>query len=131
MKVHAFRLIPGDDLRLSIEKYVSDNNIRAGFILTCVGSLSAVSLRFANQEKTTLLEGRFEIVSLEATLSVNGSHLHMAIANGEGSMNGGHLMPGSLIFTTAEVVIGEIEGIDFRRELDKQTGFRELIIKPL
>ena len=32
MKVHAFRLLPGDDLMLGIEKFVNDNAITAGYV---------------------------------------------------------------------------------------------------
>ena len=129
MKIHAFRLKPADDLRLSIEKFVNDKAIKAGIILTCVGSLTKVALRFANQQQATVLDGHFEIISLEATLSVNGCHFHMAVADSEGLMRGGHLMPGSAVFTTAELVIGEMEGLVFDRETDKESGFRELVIK--
>ncbi len=44
MKAHVFRLKPGEDLRDSIQNYVQKNNIKAGVILTCVGTVS--KLRF-------------------------------------------------------------------------------------
>ncbi len=31
-KVHAFRLLPGDDLMLNLQNYVKTHNIKAGFV---------------------------------------------------------------------------------------------------
>lgn len=45
-------------------------------------------------------------------------------------MIGGHLDNDCLIYTTAEIVIGESENFIFTREVNEQTGFKELIIMP-
>lgn len=45
---HVLRLLPGNDLRLSLENFVNENKIEAGWIVTCVGSLTSYSIRFAN-----------------------------------------------------------------------------------
>ena len=44
------RLRPGQDLREEIEKLVEENNIRAGCVLSVVGSLEKASLRMAGRE---------------------------------------------------------------------------------
>lgn len=49
LKMHTFRLKPGQDLKKEIEAFVQSNHIKAGWIITCVGSLTQVNLRFANQ----------------------------------------------------------------------------------
>ena len=33
------------------------------------------------------------------------------------------------VFTTVELVIAEIEGVEFRREPDAKTGYRELVAR--
>jgi predicted DNA-binding protein with PD1-like motif len=43
---------------------------------------------------------------------------------------GGHLGPGSLVRTTAELVIGLLPEWRFQRELDPATGYAELRISP-
>jgi len=128
-KTFAFRLHPTKDLKIGIEEFVSDQKILAGFIITCVGSLTDFHLRFANQQSGTRGSGHYEIVSLVGTLSTNGSHLHIALANESGSVFGGHLLDGCKIYTTAEIVIGVHEGFIFEKEIDSATGYRELTIK--
>ena len=43
---------------------------------------------------------------------------------------GGHLKEGSIVHPTAEIVIGEDEGVIYARETDAKTGFTELVAKP-
>ncbi len=128
MEIHAFRLHPGQDLKKEIQAYILRNRIEAGWIMTCVGSLSGAHIRFANRGEGTLHEGPFEIVSLVGTVSVNGSHLHIAISDGDGHTIGGHLLEGNLIYTTAEIVLGQSRAMAFHRAEDKDTGWRELNI---
>jgi uncharacterized protein len=130
LKTYAFRLRPGQDLRSSLEIFAHENNILAGFILTCVGSLRVAALRMANQPATTLLEGKFEIVSLVGTLGPDGPHLHISISDSTGRTLGGHLQEGSLIYTTAEVVLGDLEELVFKRPIDPQTTYDELQPRP-
>ena len=53
-----------------------------------------------------------------------------AVADSGGAVIGGHLCPGSLVRTTAELVIGLLPDWRFRRELDPATGYAELEISP-
>src|SRR5205809_695761 len=92
--IHAFRLKPGEDLKSAILNYVKEHEISAGWIITCVGSLTDYNIRFANQPEATKGSGHFEIVSLTGTVSVNGSHLHISISSNTGTTIGGHLMEG-------------------------------------
>lgn len=126
MKVFAFRLKPNQDLRKSLKTFVVKNNIQAGFILTTVGSLKQVNIRFANQNEGTFLDGKFEIVSLVGTLSTHGLHLHISVADQNGKTLSGHLKDGCIVYTTAEVVIGASEEYIFLRTLDEETGYQEL-----
>jgi uncharacterized protein len=94
VSTYAFRLKPGEDLKEGIEKQVMENQINAGWITTCTGSLTEYMLRFANQPEDSSGSGHFEIVSLVDTVSTNGSHIHISISDSTGKTIGGHLMPG-------------------------------------
>lgn len=128
-KVYALRLKPGQDLRQQIEAFVTQKHIRAGFIITTVGSLRQAAIRLADQSSATQFDGKFEIVSLVGTLGQDGAHLHISISDSTGKTIGGHLVEGCLVYTTAEIVIGEASGLAFSREKDAETGFQELRIR--
>ena len=131
MRTIALRLQPNEDLKGALDTLARDHNLEAACILTCVGSLRTAVLRFADQKEGTKLVGRFEIVSLTGTLSVHGSHYHISLSDRQGHTIGGHLLEGSRIYTTAELVIGLLPDVRFLRELDSTTTYEELAIYPL
>lgn len=124
----ATRLTNGADLKASIAKIVTDENIQAGSIASCVGCLYSVNLRLAGAEKTLQLNEPLEIVSLMGTLTPNHQHIHISVADTTGRVFGGHLLEGSLIDTTGELVIHHYPTLAFSREFDDATGYTELVI---
>ena len=123
------RLVPGEDLRRALERFTAEQGLRAAYVAACAGSLKVAAVRFADAGEPTLLRGPFEIVSLSGTLSPDGPHLHVALAGAGGDMVGGHLGVGSIVHTTAEIVVVELGGLEFSREEDGATGYRELSIR--
>lgn len=126
---HAIRLKPGQDLKNEIETLVKEKKIQAGWISTCVGSLTNYNIRFANQPEGSKGEGHFEVVSLVGTVSINGSHIHISISDSTGKTIGGHLLDGCKVYTTAEIVITETDKYKFTREKDGSTPWEELKVK--
>ncbi len=131
MQAVALRLQPQQDLRLELDCYIHQHNLEAACIVTCLGSLTQATIRLANQPTATVYQGHFEIISLTGVMSVHGSHYHIAFSDATGQTIGGHLLTGSLIYTTAEIVIGLLPQYRFRREPDPRTGFKELLIEEL
>lgn len=83
-----------------------------------------------NQQQPFLCTGpddRFEVLSLEGTLSRDGLHLHASLGDEEGTVSGGHLVR-AIIHTTAEIVVGEASALAFSRAMDPDTGFKELVV---
>jgi len=118
------------DLRGELEALARREGLRAPIILTCVGSLSRVGLRMAGKPATERFAGDFEIVSLVGTLSPDGAHLHMSVSDDTGAMIGGHVQDGNIVRTTAEVVLGELTHVVFRRPIDPETTWDELEVEP-
>ena len=116
MKVVPLRLQPGADLRQALEAWMVEQSEQAGCLISAVGSLSVAKLRFAGAAEATVIHDELEILSLSGTLSPDGVHLHIAVADSQGAVLGGHLCTGSLVRTTAE--------------LDPGTGYSELRISP-
>ncbi|MDR3214730.1 MAG: DNA-binding protein [Bacilli bacterium] len=125
---HVFRLVYGDDLLLKIDEYVKTNNIKAGVILCAVGCVNEISIRLANGKTNLHKKKSYEIISLIGSVSINGSHLHIALADEDGLVIGGHLNGGCLINTTCEICLLELEDYEFNRTYDIQTGYQELLI---
>lgn len=106
------------------------------------GSTGKTTLRPAGGADVQIFEGAHEIVSLSGTIGVGGTpdgsihggvdgemhHLHMAISDSTCSVVGGHVMPGCIVRTTAEIVLLEIDGLAFTRPHDPTTGYAELSI---
>lgn len=129
MKPYPVRLKPGQDLKMQIDALTTREKWPAACMLSAVGSLTEVPIRFANQEEVTVLKGHFEILTLSGTLSPHGSHLHITVADEQGKVTGGHLKEGAIIYTTAELVIGILQKWEFTREPCTQSGFPELVVK--
>ncbi|CAN0516072.1 unnamed protein product [Ectocarpus sp. 12 AP-2014] len=179
MVCYAIRLPPGEELKGVLAEFTSHKEIRAGFIVSCVGSVRDVSLRLAGaeppagcspssssaaaaaaaipppapqenftagshydqlqeyhqhgreEEEQPMLrtgpDARFEICSLVGTLSPEGLHLHASLADEKGALCGGHLVRAT-VHTTAEIVIGVASSLEFSREMDPRTGFKELVV---
>lgn len=125
---HCFRLVKGSDLKKEIENYVINNKI-SGVILCAVGCLSKLTIRLADGKSILEKEGMFEIVSITGTLSEDGVHIHISVADKSGNTIGGHLKDGCIVNTTAEIILEIFENITFKREYDNNTGYNELVIK--
>ncbi len=128
MTVLPLRLHPGSDLRRSLEEAALHAGLTSAFVVSGIGSLADVVLRYADADVETQLAGAFEIVGLSGTLSPDGAHLHMAVADTTGHVFGGHVCYGNAVRTTAEVLLAAIPGWRLARELDPATGYRELAV---
>ena len=124
---YVFRLTKGMDLKKEIEDFVMNNKI-SGVILSSVGSLSHLTIRLADGKSILNLDGEFEIVSVTGTLSPDGVHIHISVGDREGNVIGGHLKNGCIVHTTCEVVLGKVDPFQFRREMDEETGYQELVV---
>lgn len=125
------RLEPGADLRRALEQEAQARLSRSAFVVAGIGSLSNAVLRLAAADQETRLDEPLEVLSLSGTLSAQGAHLHVAVATASGRVWGGHLCHGSLVRTTAEVLLAPTTGWQLGRVLDDATGYLELQVRRL
>jgi predicted DNA-binding protein with PD1-like motif len=130
MQTWVLRLSPGVDPAESLLDACKENGWTAAFVISGVGSLANARLRFAAQPEPVDIAGPLELLTLSGTLSLDGPHLHAAVADVQGNVFGGHLRPGSKVRTTAEILVGVLPDVVFRRRPDPRTGARELVIEP-
>ena len=127
MEFHCLRLHRGDDLLLSIQQLYQKKFIQAGVVLSAVGCISEGRLRDAGGQNIRHLREDCEIVSLTGTVSSDRCHLHISLSREDLSTIGGHLVPGCIINTTCELVVGQLPGVRILVEDDPQTGYDELV----
>lgn len=126
---HAIRLQPGDDLVTALCNHCECHALDAATVISCVGSLSCVTLRMAAAKEINVYQEELEIVSLVGTLCADGKHhLHCSVSRRDGSVLGGHCKGPATVRTTGEVVLGVMPGVKFTREIDDATGYLELQI---
>eukprot|EP01047_Picozoa_sp_COSAG01_P028455 COSAG01_NODE_1910_length_8928_cov_33.079964_10_plen_170_part_00 len=141
-RLHVLRLLPGADLLTELLHFVTARGMNAAVVVTCVGSTGTTRLRPAGGQSPVVFEGPFEILSLSGTIGNGGQpngnvrggadgevhHLHCAVSDSTCAVVGGHLLQGTVVRTTAEIVLAEVEGVVFARPHDPRTGYAELSI---
>lgn len=130
--MHTFpiRLLPGDDLRRSLEQAAVAQGWNAAFVIAGIGSLRPAAIRLAGADDASTIDADVEMLSLSGSLSGTGAHLHMTVADAAGQVTGGHVAYGCRVRTTAEILVVLLPGWHFSREFDARTGFAELSVRP-
>ncbi len=131
MRALPLRLCPQQDLRAALESVLADARVEAAFVLQGIGSLSVARIRFAGMDKAAELRGDLEILTLSGSLSPDGGHLHITVADARGRVTGGHVAPGCIVRTTAEILVALLPDHAFGREADAESGCNELVIRPV
>ncbi len=121
MSPYPLRLNPDDDLRLALESLPG-----SAFVIAGIGSLHDARIRYAGAPEPVTVAGPLEIISLSGSLSRDGAHLHISVADANGRVTGGHLAPGSRVRTTAELLLVNLPDWQLTRSPDPVTGYPEL-----
>ena len=122
------RLAPGTDLRRCLDEFSFADGSRSGFVVAGIGSLIDPSLRLADARDAVTVAGPVELLSIAGSLSADGCHVHIAVADAAGRVWGGHLGHGSLVRTTVELLLAPLAGFALSRAIDPLTGYAELVI---
>jgi predicted DNA-binding protein with PD1-like motif len=125
-KILVLRFKYDADLLAGIQKMVKQNNIKNAVILAGAGSVRGYQVHQVSN-RTLPSKNMFvtdptapaDIISMNGYI-INGQiHAHMTMANPEHAF-GGHLEPGTSVFTFAIVTVGVMsDGVDFTHLDDK------------
>lgn len=116
------------DLLQELNRVCSENRVTLGR-LEAIGAVRSAQIGFYDQinrsyEFTTIARP-LEIVKLTGNISLKDGkpfvHAHIALADRDGSMYGGHLAEGTVVFA-CECLIQSFDGPPFERKADTQTG---------
>jgi predicted DNA-binding protein with PD1-like motif len=122
------RIGAGADLRVALDAVPALHGVNAAFVVQGIGSLSVACIRYAGQSDLAELRGDLEILTLGGSLGPDGPHLHITVADADGRVSGGHMGPGCVVRTTAEVLVALLPGHRFSRAHDPATGYKELYV---
>lgn len=145
-RVLTIRLGPGEDLLPAMERILDDEGVQHGTILSGVASLHHASvrniLRFpdawpitTDDRRATTIPGPLEILAMQGNVArrddgslVIHCHLEVSVGAPPAVTYGGHLIEDTIVGTTCELYIAELEGLDVRRVPDADTKADELFL---
>ena len=137
------RFGPGEDLLDSIISVCRRYDIINGCVLFGIGSLAEGRLNnpVPVAVKNNRIEykyppkpqpwggpyGAIELLNVQGTIWHTGNgeiraHVHITCSTSQGNAIGGHLVPGNIVLTTAEILIAEFANIDMIHENDEDAG---------
>jgi predicted DNA-binding protein with PD1-like motif len=124
------RILEGEDLAQAIKKRVQETGIKAG-VFFLIGSLKDAMVGYLKegQYKYIHFDGPLEIASCMGNIAVDEKgevivHAHLVVSDEKGRAFGGHLMDGSHVGATAELVMIEGVGVNLQKVLDEKAGIR-------
>ena len=82
------------------------------FLLSAVGNLSKVSFKCPLNDKPVVFEKKLEIITLSGYLRSNESHLHISVSDENRGVLGGHLLAGTIVLKSLDVLIGFMQNLD-------------------
>ncbi|UCH50921.1 MAG: DNA-binding protein [Chloroflexota bacterium] len=130
-RIHVFRVKPGQELLNEITRYCQENEVHSGIVIGIIGSVENAQLNFLKalpgKYDSVDYHGPLEIVCAQGSIAMKDDvpiiHIHIQLSEQEIS-SGGHLAK-AIVFSTAEVTIGELD-YQLRRQTDSHTGLNEL-----
>ena len=144
-RIVSARILPGTDLILGIEKICLEDGIESG-TFSVIGSLEKATFVLPVVKEGTkagvgygdplTVSGPLEILSGKGFISKDDEsaeglfiHLHAIFSDSEGTIYGGHLLPGgNPVLLTLDVILMEFDMISLSREEDPEIGIR--VISP-
>ena len=131
-KIHVVRIKPDQELLEAIRRYCVESGVSSAIIIGIIGSVRDAQLNYLKalpgKYESIDYQGPLEIVCAQGSLALKDKepvlHIHIQLSS-QGSCYGGHLAKAT-VFSTAEVVIGELD-YQLWRQLDDYTGLNELV----
>ena len=133
-RIVALRLTPGTDVLLGLTEACRRAGINNGVILSAIGSLE--SPHFCNPVElptkagygygeTLHLTGPIELTNASGIICHDDEgntnlHVHMTVTDRHGNAHGGHLVEGTKVLLTVDVILAEIEGLVMGRKFDEE-----------
>ena len=113
MEHYFYNFSTGVDVFNSLnDLYRHDNS--TSFLISAVGDLSKVSFKCPLNDKPVIFEKKLEIITLSGYLRSNESHIHISASDENCRLLGGHLLAGTIVHNSLDVLIGVIPNLNKR-----------------
>ncbi len=123
---YLIRLMPGEELQETLQKFCADQKITGGFI-SGLGATNKVELAHFNvhtkQYSKRVFTGEYEVTNFTGNIAVGKLHIHMTIGDKNFQTFGGHCMR-CVADPTLEVMITPFS--ETHRALDEYSGLQLL-----
>jgi hypothetical protein len=136
-RVMVLRLKPNTDMLLGLEKACKEHNISNGVIVSGIGGVTRAAFcdpQYFADRKQPYNYG--DPIVVETHLSISGMsgfichdddgtinmHVHVSFSDEEGHCYAGHLVEGTRVMLTVDVVIAELKGLSMTRKMDQELG---------
>ena len=134
-RVMALRLKPKTDLLRELEKACREHDIRNGVIVSGIGGVTRAAIcdpQVFPERKQPYNYG--DPIILDLPLSISGMsgiichddagtinlHVHIAFSDGNGNCYAGHLVEGTRVMLTVDLLIAEVDGFSMSRKYDEE-----------
>jgi len=116
-----YKLSSGSDVLDSLNN-LNFNLNATSFIISAVGDLSVVSFKCPLSERPIILQKKLEIINLSGYLTTKHSHIHISVSDENCTVFGGHLLSGTCILKSLDILIGSVPNLK-QQPLVPKTNF--------
>ena len=120
-KIHILRVDPGEDVLLSVKKFLSETGLRQAVVMSGYGTLAAYHLHWVTHNRLPVDntygrgEGGIEILAMNGLVVAGEPHIHVALSTLAGAF-GGHLEEGCIAYVLCEIFFAEVSGTTLNRQ---------------
>ncbi|MBD3184421.1 DUF296 domain-containing protein [Candidatus Poribacteria bacterium] len=120
-KYWVIRIDTGEDVLISVKKFIKEKNIKQGLVVMGYGTFAKVGLHWVihNQwppgNHYDEWEGGIELMSMNGIIVDGEPHIHFTASTSAGAF-GGHMEEGCICYVLVEIGIVELEGPEMKRE---------------
>ncbi len=126
------KLSKGENLFAALKEIIEKHDIVSGLVISGIGMLRNIELGYYSGEEHE--PKRFkrprELLALHGSITTGEEiviHLHCALSDENYDVIGGHLIDAE-VAVVAELVIAKLSKIELGRELNPETGLKELSV---
>ena len=111
MEHYFYNFSTGVDVYNSLNELHRHHN-STSFLISAVGDLSKVSFKCPLNDKAVIFEKKLEIITLSGYVRSTESHFHVSASDENCRVFGGHLLSGTTVYKSLDVLIGVIPDLN-------------------